>query len=143
MTALKKKPKKPAAMIDEKTAAVNFQAGIDGRGTGWTGGNCIAQSGYGDQSRYSIASAYSAFRHQGCGRLCGSCADSGTGRRQGLCFCSGSTGGHSARENLDLNGWVGLVLKCGEINLRTMELLDAGNTGSLWPSRAHQSAAGR
>jgi len=33
-----------------------------------------------------------------------------------------------SRENLDLNGWVGLVLKCGEINLRTMELLDAGNT---------------
>ena len=33
-----------------------------------------------------------------------------------------------ARETLDLNGWVGLVLKCGEINLRTMELLDAGNT---------------
>ncbi|MEE9912834.1 MAG: hydroxylamine reductase [Deltaproteobacteria bacterium] len=33
-----------------------------------------------------------------------------------------------ARENLDLNGWVGQVLKCGEINLRTMELLDAGNT---------------
>ncbi len=32
------------------------------------------------------------------------------------------------RETLDLNGWVGLVLKCGEINLRTMELLDAGNT---------------
>jgi hydroxylamine reductase len=36
-----------------------------------------------------------------------------------------------ARENLDLNGWVGLVLKCGEINLRTMELLDAGNTGTF------------
>ena len=36
-----------------------------------------------------------------------------------------------ARENLDLNGWVGLVLKCGEINLRTMELLDAGNTGAF------------
>jgi hydroxylamine reductase len=33
-----------------------------------------------------------------------------------------------ARETLDLNGWVGLVLKCGEINLRAMELLDAGNT---------------
>src|SRR5664280_2561477 len=30
--------------------------------------------------------------------------------------------------DLDLNAWVGLVLKCGEINLRTMELLDAGNT---------------
>jgi hydroxylamine reductase len=32
------------------------------------------------------------------------------------------------RTDLDLNAWVGLVLKCGEINLRTMELLDAGNT---------------
>jgi hydroxylamine reductase len=35
------------------------------------------------------------------------------------------------RENLDLNGWIGLVLKCGEINLCTMELLDAGNTGAF------------
>jgi len=35
------------------------------------------------------------------------------------------------REDLDLNGWIGLVLKCGEINLRTMELLDAGNTGAF------------
>ncbi|MGV1100165.1 hydroxylamine reductase [Thiovibrio sp. JS02] len=34
------------------------------------------------------------------------------------------------RKDLDLNAWVGLVLKCGEINLRTMELLDAGNTGT-------------
>ena len=33
-------------------------------------------------------------------------------------------------KNLGLNDWVGLVLKCGEINLRTMELLDAGNTGT-------------
>jgi hydroxylamine reductase len=32
------------------------------------------------------------------------------------------------RTDLSLNDWVGLVLKCGEINLRTMELLDAGNT---------------
>lgn len=31
-------------------------------------------------------------------------------------------------KGLTLNDWVGLVLKCGEINLRTMELLDAGNT---------------
>lgn len=29
-----------------------------------------------------------------------------------------------------LDEWVGLVLKCGEINLRAMELLDAGNTGT-------------
>jgi len=34
------------------------------------------------------------------------------------------------RKDLTLNDWVGLVLKCGEINLRAMELLDAGNTGS-------------
>lgn len=32
--------------------------------------------------------------------------------------------------SLDLNDWVGLVLKCGEVNLRTMELLDAANTGT-------------
>lgn len=32
-------------------------------------------------------------------------------------------------QELDLNAWVGLVLKCGEVNLRAMELLDAGNTG--------------
>jgi len=34
------------------------------------------------------------------------------------------------RKDLGLNDWVGLVLKCGEINLRTMELLDAANTGA-------------
>jgi hydroxylamine reductase len=31
--------------------------------------------------------------------------------------------------DLRLEEWLALVLKCGEINLRTMELLDAGNTG--------------
>jgi hydroxylamine reductase len=31
-------------------------------------------------------------------------------------------------KDLGLNDWVGLVLKCGEINLRTMELLDEANT---------------
>ena len=34
------------------------------------------------------------------------------------------------RKDLGLNDWINLVLKCGEINLRTMELLDAGNTGT-------------
>jgi len=41
-------------------------------------------------------------------------------------------------ENLSLNDWVGLALKCGEINLRAMELLDAGNTetyGHPMPTR--------
>jgi len=34
------------------------------------------------------------------------------------------------RTDLPLDDWVGLVLKCGEINLRAMELLDAANTGT-------------
>ncbi len=33
-------------------------------------------------------------------------------------------------KDLGVNDMVGLVLKCGEINLRAMELLDAGNTGA-------------
>jgi hydroxylamine reductase len=31
-------------------------------------------------------------------------------------------------KDLSLDDWIKLVLKCGEINLRTMELLDSGNT---------------
>ena len=34
------------------------------------------------------------------------------------------------QKDLSLDDWVGLVLKCGEINLKAMELLDAGNTGA-------------
>jgi len=33
-------------------------------------------------------------------------------------------------KSIDLNGWVGLALKTGEVNLRVMELLDAANTGA-------------
>ena len=33
-------------------------------------------------------------------------------------------------KELGLDDWVGLVLKCGEINLKAMELLDAANTGT-------------
>lgn len=32
--------------------------------------------------------------------------------------------------SLGINALVGLVLKCGEVNIRAMELLDAGNTGN-------------
>ncbi|ACV62459.1 hybrid cluster protein [Desulfofarcimen acetoxidans DSM 771] len=35
-----------------------------------------------------------------------------------------------ANKDLNLNDWIALVLKCGEINLRVMELLDAANTGT-------------
>ena len=34
------------------------------------------------------------------------------------------------RLDLDLSAWVGLAMKCGTINLRAMELLDAANTGT-------------
>jgi hydroxylamine reductase len=34
------------------------------------------------------------------------------------------------RKDLTLDDWVKLALKCGEINLRTMEILDAANTGT-------------
>ncbi|MGB9617023.1 MAG: hydroxylamine reductase, partial [Desulfomonilaceae bacterium] len=33
-------------------------------------------------------------------------------------------------DSRSLDDWVGLVLKCGAINLKTMELLDAANTGA-------------
>jgi hydroxylamine reductase len=33
-------------------------------------------------------------------------------------------------QDLGLDEWVGLVLKCGEVNLRAMELLDEGNTST-------------
>ena len=33
-------------------------------------------------------------------------------------------------EDLDLNAWIALSMKVGEINLRAMELLDAANTGT-------------
>lgn len=36
----------------------------------------------------------------------------------------------TTRTDLGLNDWVALVLKCGEVNLKTMEILDAGNTGA-------------
>jgi hydroxylamine reductase len=32
--------------------------------------------------------------------------------------------------SLDLGAWVGLTLECGKVNLRTMEILDAANTGA-------------
>lgn len=32
--------------------------------------------------------------------------------------------------SIDLNGWIDLVMKCGKVNLRTMELLDEANTSA-------------
>jgi hydroxylamine reductase len=35
-----------------------------------------------------------------------------------------------ALNNSTVDEWVGMVLKCGEVNLKAMELLDTGNTGT-------------
>ena len=32
-------------------------------------------------------------------------------------------------KDLSLEDWVAIALKCGEVNLKAMELLDAANTG--------------
>ncbi|MGW8288118.1 MAG: hydroxylamine reductase, partial [Desulfobulbales bacterium] len=34
------------------------------------------------------------------------------------------------RRDMNIDEWIALVLKCGEVNLRAMELLDAGNTST-------------
>lgn len=34
------------------------------------------------------------------------------------------------RTDIALDGWTGMAMRCGEVNLRTMELLDAANTGA-------------
>ncbi len=34
------------------------------------------------------------------------------------------------RTDLGLEDWIGLTMECGKVNLRAMELLDAGNTGT-------------
>ncbi|MBI5101751.1 MAG: hydroxylamine reductase [Nitrospirae bacterium] len=36
----------------------------------------------------------------------------------------------TTRTDLGLDEWVSLVLKCGEVNLKAMEILDSGNTGA-------------
>ena len=37
---------------------------------------------------------------------------------------------HERHESSTSNDWVGLALECGAVNLRTMEILDAANTGT-------------
>ncbi|MGE5418214.1 MAG: hydroxylamine reductase [Acidobacteriota bacterium] len=46
-------------------------------------------------------------------------------------------------KSLGINEYLGLVLKCGEINLRAMELLDAGNTGTLGHPEPTEVALGQ
>ena len=47
------------------------------------------------------------------------------------------------KTGLSVDDCVAAALKCGEINLRAMELLDAGNTGTYGHPVPHQRAPGR
>jgi hydroxylamine reductase len=47
-------------------------------------------------------------------------------------------------DSLGLDEWVGLTLECGSVNIRAMELLDAGNTGTFGhPEPAEVALGGR
>ena len=125
--ALKDKAKKAGAVIDEKTAAVTFKPATTV--ADWSPRLRLRRSKRIRQpmqifSRSSISccSASKAWRLM---RIMRRFWDRKT-KRFMLLFRKRWR--QSLGKKLDLNGWVGLVLKCGEINLRTMELLDAGNT---------------
>ena len=139
---LKEKAKKDGAIIDEKTAAVNFkpQSSVAG---------LVAQAAIASlKADTSVNADIQSLQHillfgiKGVAAYADHAQILGQEDDNVYAFVQEALAA-IAREDLDLNGWVGLVLKCGEINLRTMELLDAGNTDRFRPSRAHQSAAGR
>ena len=46
-------------------------------------------------------------------------------------------------DTLSVEDLVGLALKCGEVNLKAMELLDAANTGTYRSPCPHERASGR
>jgi hydroxylamine reductase len=46
-------------------------------------------------------------------------------------------------DSLSLDDWVAYALKCGEVNLRVMELLDAGNTGTYGHPEPTEVSLGR
>ncbi len=124
---LKEKAKKDGAMIDEKTAAVNFkpQSSVAG---------LVAQAAIASlKTDTSVNADIQSLQHillfgiKGVAAYADHAQILGQEDDNVYAFVQEALAA-IARENLDLNGWVGLVLKCGEINLRTMELLDTGNT---------------
>ncbi len=125
--ALKDKAKKAGAAIDEKTACVTFQpkTTVDALVAQATVASLKADAGANAdiQSLKHIL----LFGVKGVAAYADHAQILGQEDDKVYAFVQEALAA-IARENLDLNGWVGLVLKCGEINLRTMELLDAGNT---------------
>ncbi|MEN6359849.1 MAG: hydroxylamine reductase, partial [Smithella sp.] len=125
--ALKNRAKKAGAIIDEKPAVVTFQP--ETTVTGLVGQAKVASLKADTQANADIQSLHHIllFGIKGVAAYADHAQILGQEDDKVYAFVQEALAAIS-RENLDLNGWVGLVLKCGEINLRTMELLDAGNT---------------
>jgi hydroxylamine reductase len=125
--ALKNRAKKAGAIIDEKPAVVTFQP--ETTVTGLVGQAKVASLKADTQANADIQSLQHIllFGIKGVAAYADHAQILGQEDDKVYAFVQEALAAIS-RENLDLNGWVGLVLKCGEINLRTMELLDAGNT---------------
>ena len=124
---LKDRAKKAGAAIDEKPAAVTFQP--ETTAAGLVGQAKVASLKADAQANADIQSLQHIllFGIKGVAAYADHAQTLGQEDDKVYAFVQEALAAIS-RENLDLNGWVGLVLKCGEINLRTMELLDAGNT---------------
>jgi hydroxylamine reductase len=127
---LKEKARKAGAIIDEKNAAVNFkpQSSIPG---------LVAQAAIASlKANTSVNVDIQSLQHillfgiKGVAAYADHAQILGQKDDNVYAFVQEALAA-IARESLDLNGWVGLVLKCGEINLRTMELLDTGNTSAF------------
>jgi hydroxylamine reductase len=125
--ALKNRAKKAGAIIDEKPAVVTFQP--ETTVTGLVGQAKVASLKADTQANADIQSLQHIllFGIKGVAAYADHAQILGQEDDKVYAFVQEALAAIS-REKLDLNGWVGLVLKCGEINLRTMELLDAGNT---------------
>jgi hydroxylamine reductase len=78
---------------------------------------------------YPLAARTVDLRHQGAGGLCRPRPDSGAERPCHFDFIYEGLAA-TLDDSLGVDELVGLNLKCGEVNLRAMELLDAGNTGT-------------
>ena len=128
--SLKEKAKKAGAVIDEKSAAVTYQPET-------TVAGLVAQSGIASlKADATVNPDIQSLQHillfgvKGVAAYADHAQILGQEDDKIYAFVEEALTA-ILREELDLNAWIGLVLKCGEINLRTMELLDAANTGSF------------
>ena len=94
------------------------------------GGNGGAEGRPGGKPGHPVAQAHAALRHQGGRRLCRPRPDPGPGRHAVYTFVQEALAALAHERTSASMTALGLVLKCGEVNLRAMELLDAANTGT-------------